>query len=113
MEARWQTTALISALAVSFTLFRVGNAVADPTNSATVEGFAAGVSDIFSDWGAVVDQARASQPAWSSPIATTTGLLEQRFRFDVSRQHSGNGTSTTLLDGGKGLDLILSDSDEI
>ena len=57
--------------------------------------------------------ARAQQPGWSSPIATTTALLEQRFRFDVEDEHSGNGTGTTILDGGKGLDLIVSGSNEI
>ena len=46
-------------------------------------------------------------------MITTTGMLEQRFRFDVSEQHAGNGADTTELDGGRGLDLILSNSNEI
>jgi hypothetical protein len=46
-------------------------------------------------------------------LVTTTGLLEQRLRFDVSGQNAGNGTNTTMVDGGKGLDLIVSDSNEI
>lgn len=57
--------------------------------------------------------ARASQPEWSSPIATTTGLLEQRLRLDVDLEHSGNGSNISLLDGGKGLDLIVSPTNEI
>lgn len=59
------------------------------------------------------DAARASQPQWSSPLATTTGLMEQRLRLDFNQQHSGNGADTTLLDGGKGLDLIVSPTNEI
>jgi hypothetical protein len=71
------------------------------------------LSGVLADWDATATAARAQQPGWSSPIATTTGLLEQRFRFDVEDEHSGNGADTTILDGGKGLDLIVSDSNEI
>ncbi len=60
-----------------------------------------------------VERARATQPNWSSPLITTTGLLENRLRFDVIQQHAGNGTSTTVLDGGRGLDLIVGDNSEI
>lgn len=69
-------------------------------------------SDTFSNSAAAAG-ARASQPSWSSPLVTTTGLLEQRLRFDIDEQHSGNGTSTTQIDGGKGVDLIVSDTNEI
>jgi hypothetical protein len=34
-------------------------------------------------------------------------------RFDVDLQHAGNGTSTTVVDGGKGIDLIIGDSTEV
>lgn len=71
------------------------------------------MADFLSSWEATAEAARAQQPSWSSPIATTTGLLEQRFRFDVEDEHSGNHSDTTILDGGKGLDLIVSDSNEI
>jgi hypothetical protein len=70
-------------------------------------------SNFFSTWAAVAKQARATQPTWSSPLVTTTGLLEQRLRFDLSGQHAGTGADTTVVDGGKGLDLIVSDSNEI
>jgi hypothetical protein len=59
------------------------------------------------------DAARASQPDWSSPLSTTTALMEQRLRLDMYQQHSGNGADTTELDGGKGLDLIVSPTNEI
>jgi hypothetical protein len=72
-----------------------------------------GIAGFLAGWDATADAARAQQPGWSSPIATTTALLEQRFRFDMEDEHSGNGTGTTVLDGGKGLDLIVSGSNEI
>jgi len=67
----------------------------------------------FADWGARAARARASQPEWSSPVVTSTGLLEQRFRFDFSDQFAGNHTETKVLDNGKGLDLIVTDTNEI
>ncbi len=69
--------------------------------------------DFLATWRGWVESAETSQPHWSSPLVTTTGLLEQRIRFDVDQQHSGNGTDTTLLDGGRGLDLIVSPTNEI
>jgi opacity protein-like surface antigen len=70
-------------------------------------------SDFLNAWHSLAEQVRANQPAWSSPLITTTGMLEQRYRFDASEQHAGNGNATTVLDGGKGLDLIVSNSNEI
>ena len=81
-------------------------AVAPPPDSG---GFAGALAA----WEAMVAQARATQPSWSSPLVTTTGMLEQRVRFDLTQQHSGNGTNTTDLDGGKGIDLIVTDTTEI
>ena len=68
---------------------------------------------LFADWAETAARARATQPAWSSPLVTTTGMLEQRFRFDLAHQQAGNGTNTTQLDGGRGLDLIVSETNEI
>jgi hypothetical protein len=55
----------------------------------------------------------AAQPAWSSPLVTTTGLLEQRFRFDVADQRAGNGTRSLVVDDSRGLDLIIGPATEI
>src|SRR6476661_4440542 len=63
--------------------------------------------------GGTVSYARATQPNWSSPLVTTTGLLENRLRFDTQQQHAGNGARTTVLDGGRGLDLIVGETEEI
>lgn len=59
------------------------------------------------------DAARGTQPNWSSPLMTTTALLEQRLRFDVTQEQSGNGTATSVLDSGRGVDLIVGDTNEI
>jgi hypothetical protein len=80
-----------------------------PDPPVKADGFAAAVAA----WEAWVERARATQPHWSTPLVTTTGLLEQRVRFDVDLQHAGNGTSTTDIDGGRGLDLIVSDTNEV
>jgi hypothetical protein len=71
------------------------------------------VSNFLAAWAARAEQVRANQPAWSSPLVTTTGMLEQRFRFDGSEQQAGNGADTRVTDGGKGLDLIVSNSNEL
>lgn len=80
------------------------------TEARAAEDAEAPLSAVF---GNAAESARASQPGWSSPLVTTTGMLEQRFRFDVDRQHAGNGASTTALDGGRGFDLIVSNTNEI
>ena len=82
-----------------------------PTPDGEVE--TSGIAGYFAGWADRVARARATQPSWASPLVTTTGLLEQRVRFDASQSQSGNGTDTTTLDGGKGLDMIVSDSNEI
>ena len=71
------------------------------------------VSAYFDAWSARAKAVRAAQPAWSSPIVTTTALIEQRARFDTAIQRSGNGANTVNLDGGRGLDLIVSETQEI
>ena len=72
-----------------------------------------GIDAYFAEWSQRVAYARATQPSWSSPVVTTTGLLEQRVRFDVDQQNGRGGQQTTVYDGGKGLDLIVSDTNEI
>jgi hypothetical protein len=64
-------------------------------------------------WAKTVRRARETQPDWSSPLVTTTGMLEQRLRFDLAYQHAGNATETTVIDGGRGLDLIVSETNEV
>jgi hypothetical protein len=84
--------------------------IADGTSPPKTENF---LADYFDHWQDRVDAAKASQPEWSSPIVTTTSMLEERFRFDTQYQTSGNHTKTWDLDGGKGVDLIVGDTTEI
>lgn len=96
------TVALLLGSSVAFAAEQPGS----QPEAGTIDAF-------FADWDALVDRARASQPSWSSPLITTTATLEQRARFDTSIQHAGNGANTTVLDGGKGIDLIVADTTEI
>jgi hypothetical protein len=72
-----------------------------------------GLQAFFDDWAAWVSDAKASQPSWAGPIATTSGLLGQRYRFEVQLQQSASGNQTTNFDNGKGVDLIVSETEEI
>jgi hypothetical protein len=72
-----------------------------------------GLDSYFDTWWQRVAWARATQPEWSSPIVTTTPILEERIRFDTDFEHSGNATNTNVVDGGKGLDLIVGDTEEV
>jgi len=72
-----------------------------------------GLQSYFDTWDQRTAYARATQPNWSSPLVTTTSMLEQRFRFETDFQHSGNDTDTIDIDGGKGIDLIVGDTEEL
>ena len=72
-----------------------------------------GLQEFFDDWAAWVADAKASQPSWAGPIATTSAMLGQRYRFEVQLQQSASGTQTTNFDNGKGVDLIVSETQEI
>jgi hypothetical protein len=82
-----------------------------PLTAAHADG--AELPDALQIFGNAAELARSTQPEWISPLITTTALLEQRFRFDFARQRSGNGNRTTVLDGGRGLDLLISETNEI
>ncbi|HWE98681.1 MAG TPA: hypothetical protein VG248_02690 [Caulobacteraceae bacterium] len=71
-------------------------------------------ADSFLDrWRRRADAAKASQPHWMTPLATVTPRLEQEFRYDQFGEHLGNGGHMDVYDGGKGLELIPTDSNEI
>ncbi len=72
-----------------------------------------GIAASLARWSDLARDARAGQPGWSSPLVTTTALLEQRFRVDTAFQHAGNGADTVVLDGGRGLDLIVGRTEEV
>jgi hypothetical protein len=86
-------------------------AAADPAGDSSEHHGA--IDAIVAGWAERVRRARETQPDWSSPLVTTTGMLEQRLRFDLAHQHAGNATETTVIDGGRGLDLIVSETNEV
>ena len=91
----------------------VADNAATPPASTTPPPEVNGLQAYFANWSARVAQAQASQPEWASPLVTTNPMLEERYRFDVPIEHIGNGSDTTNLDGGKGLDLIVAPTEEI
>ncbi len=62
--------------------------------------------DYFSDWFARVDRARAEQPHWPSPLATTVVTLKEALRYDISRQSLRDGHTLTSFGSGHGLEFI-------
>jgi len=64
-------------------------------------------NDWVHSWMRTVDQARASQPHFVSPIVTTHVLLVQQFRYDMSwQQDPTGGTLTSNYGATKGLEII-------
>jgi len=81
-------------------------AVAVPAPSDPSDGF-------FAAWKARADAAKASQPKWITPLATVTPRLEQEYRFDAIGENMGNGAHLNNYDGGKGIELIPDETNEI
>lgn len=99
---------------------------ADPSDSAAMAVDPAGgsdassvppssdaVSEYFAHWYDRVAAAQASQPSWITPIATVTPRLEEEFRFDYMNETLGNGATVNVYDGGKGLELIPTTTNEV
>ncbi len=64
-------------------------------------------SDWVHTWMRKVDEARASQPHFVSPIVTTHVILVQQYRYDMSWQQDPTaGTSTANYGASKGLEII-------
>jgi len=83
--------------------------VADVANPSSGDA----VSSYFANWFTRVKQTQDSQPHWITPIATVTPRLEEEFRYDQDWQTLGNGATVHNFDGGKGLELIPTTSNEI
>jgi len=68
----------------------------------------------WANWFERSDQAKAEQPHWITPLATTTPRLEQEFRYDVLWQQLRPGVPyTENVGNSKGLELIPFDKIEI
>src|SRR6266403_2370557 len=63
--------------------------------------------DWVHSWMRKVDEARASQPHFVSPIVTTHVMLVQQYRYDMSWQQDPSGATVTSNYGGsRGLEII-------
>ena len=71
------------------------------------------LSDYFVHWFERVDAAQASQPHWVTPLATVTPRLEEEVRYDQFWQHQATGAWIHSFDGGKGLELIPTTTNEV
>jgi hypothetical protein len=72
------------------------------------------VALLGSDWFARSDAAKAEQPHWITPVATTTPRLEQEVRYDlVWQQPPSGGDRVENIGNGKGLELIPADRVEV
>jgi hypothetical protein len=63
---------------------------------------------LFRAWLDMAEQAKATQPDWLSPLATTSGRLKNEFRYDVWEQPSYAGNNLYQFGGNKGLEIITS-----
>lgn len=63
--------------------------------------------DWVHSWARKVDEARASQPHFVSPIVTTHVMLVQQYRYDTSwQQDPSGGTVTSNYGASRGLEII-------
>jgi hypothetical protein len=71
------------------------------------------IADFFAHWSDRVDQARATQPHWETPLATPTPRLTQEVVGNILLERLGNGADLYNFGGGKGLDLIPTVTNQI
>ena len=64
------------------------------------------LTDCFSLWFDRVDLAKATQPDWPSPLATTVVILKEALRYDISQQSLRDGHTLTSFGSGHGLEFI-------
>ena len=66
-----------------------------------------------STWFERSERAKAEQPHWITPLATTTPRLEQEMRYDFVWQQPPGGSWVENVGNGKGLELIPADNVEV
>ncbi len=72
-----------------------------------------GVSDFLESWAKISQAAKASQPHWIAPLATVTPLMVQQIRYDEFFEHLDTGADIKVYDGGKGLEVIPTTTNEV
>ena len=77
------------------------------TPKVPVQSTKSGNTDWVQAWLRKVDQVRASQPHFISPMVTTHVLLVQQFRYDMSwQQDTPSGLTTSNYGASRGLEII-------
>ena len=85
------------------------------TRAQSADGLPSDVDDSswVHTWLRIVDQARASQPHFVSPIVTSHIMLVQQFRYDMSWQQDPGGSTTSNYGNARGLEIIPSTRFEV
>jgi hypothetical protein len=79
----------------------------DGTNPNDISSNSRPQDDWVHSWMRKVDEARASQPHFVSPIVTTHVMLVQQYRYDMSwQQDPSGGTVTSNYGASRGLEII-------
>lgn len=93
-----------------FTQVPAASAQTDETPVADLNGATASDTlyqdDWLTRWIKRVDEVRASQPHYVSPLVTTHVVLVEQYRYDMSGQQDPDGTATTNFGRSRGLELI-------
>ena len=72
-----------------------------------------GLEGFFDTWASIARAAKDSQPHWITPLATVTPRLEQEVRYDQFFEHTNTGADVDVYDGGKGLEIIPTMTNEV
>ena len=72
-----------------------------------------GLGGYFAIWFNLVAVAQATQPHWMTPLVTVTPRLEEEVRYDQFWETRGNTSTLDVFDGGKGLELIPTETNEV
>jgi len=109
VQRKWAGRAVICcaiAAALSAPVARAQSA-AQPASNASPS------TDPLSDWFALIDRMRQSEPGWLPPLITTTPRLSNGLRSDEYFETLGGGRSLNNIGGGKGLQAIVAANTEI
>ena len=68
--------------------------------------------DWVSRWFDMVSRSQAEQPAWATPLVTSSARLDQRFRYDMIHSQTATG-GVWNFGNSKGLDLIVAPRVEV
>lgn len=72
-----------------------------------------GVAAYFNNWFRRVARAQSQQPAWIAGLVTPPPILVEQVRYDQYIQHLGNGANMRNFGVNKGLQLIISGTQEL